>query len=199
MKFYQGMTALEVVEEIFLSHAIKADKVLFRKITSIKNLEERGGLQTVEELTLHQPRNIFSPVWMARKEITTARLLNEPLIGDETLNITSRVNFRGNLSHLPLIDCECQINETNLVIIKEFIARYLNTGIILNSGRSYHIYGTKTINENEMMRLLGYCLLLKKIVDSRYIGHGLIDGEMCLRLTANKLRPQIPYVVDWVI
>jgi hypothetical protein len=97
-----------------------------------------------------------------------------------------------------LIDFDCEINFGNLQMIKDFFRQTIGQGIILESGRSYHGYGMELLSEKEMLTFFGQCLLFSGFIDERCIGHRLIDMEMCLRITANHLRPEIPKVIDWV-
>ncbi len=199
-----GLSASDLI--VALMRGIdEAEKILFRKLRQIKNLKElkkEGGFDqlSVKQLIRHQPREIFPGFWLLREDIIGNNVLKAvKLEEDETLAITSIISCRdGQIRHLPLIDFDCEVNSNNLQMIKDFFKQTIGQGIILESGRSYHGYGTKLLSEKEMITFLGHCLLLLGFIDERYIGHRLLDREMCLRITANCLRPEIPKVIDWV-
>ena len=193
-----GMTAPELVV-CLVSQIKEVNKILFRKVVPINNLAHRERSDTLDQKMLHRPNNIFfQGVWMNRDEVNLERLMSIKLQKEEVLCITSKFECGGKILHLPMLDFECTICPENQKMISDFIKRILGHGIILESGQSYHVYGQKLINEPEMINFLGRSLLFKDYSDIRYIGHRLIDRELCLRLTANLLKPDIPHVVCWV-
>jgi hypothetical protein len=52
------------------------------------------------------------------------------------------------------------------------------------------------MNETEWVDFLGHCLLLSDFIDTRYVGHALINNECRLRLSTAPLNPYVPKVVD---
>ena len=69
-------------------------------------------------------------------------------------------------------------------------------GVLLNSGKSFHYYGHTLLGQRQWREFLGRSLLLSELVDTRYIGHALINDECRLRLSTTRLNPFIPTVVD---
>jgi hypothetical protein len=199
-----GLSAPDLIIAL-VSSIDEVEKIFFRRLRQIKNLKElKQGNEfsrfSVEQLLRHQPRKMFPGFWLSRNNIVNDSGLSAIKLEDEeTLAVTSRVLCQnGKIRHLPLVDFNCEINSDNLQTIKDFFKQTIGQGIILESGRSYHGYGTKLLSQREMAIFFGNCLLFSGFIDERYIGHRLIDGEMCLRITANRLRSELPKVVDWV-
>ncbi len=118
-------------------------------------------------------------------------------LGDFVLAASSRVMLKdGSVAHIPMIDFKCAPTQQNVDMAKEAFAKIGQTdGVLLNSGNSFHYYGQTLMNKNEWLQFLGHCLLLSDFIDTRYVGHALINGECRLRLSTTPLNPFIPTVV----
>jgi hypothetical protein len=68
-------------------------------------------------------------------------------------------------------------------------------GAVLESGRSYHLYGYEPVDELAWLRFMGRCILANPLTDTRYIGHRLIAGYAVLRITSCERKPHVPRVV----
>lgn len=125
------------------------------------------------------------------------RLFGE-LQDDFVLAVSSKLKLKdGRLAHLPLMDFKCAPTSANLVLAKEGFAKIGQTdGVLLNSGNSFHYYGQRLMSEEEWRAFLGHCLLLSDFIDTRYVGHALINNECRLRISTTRLNPFIPTVVD---
>jgi len=70
-------------------------------------------------------------------------------------------------------------------------------GILLKSGRGYHFIGTKIVRgREEWMKVLKKIIKDKKIknsVDKKHINISFSRGYSTLRITANHIKPQIPF------
>jgi hypothetical protein len=66
---------------------------------------------------------------------------------------------------------------------------------LLESGRSYHYYGSQLLREEEWRIFLGKCLLMSDFSDDRHIGYQLVDGHCVLLLSSGRLNNVIPMVV----
>lgn len=134
-----------------------------------------------------------------KNEISSEKLQTfaQNLASDELLGVASDVRLRGGtVGHIPMMDFICPPSVQNSTILARLLRVIQQCrGFLLQSGRSYHYYGVQILGEKEWHVFLGRCLLMSGFVDDRYIGHQLVDGHCVLRLSAGRLRPNIPNVV----
>ena len=116
---------------------------------------------------------------------------------DANLMLLSEVVCRdGSLRHLPMVDFHAFKSPENQQIVRAVTERLFPEGaILMDSGESYHAYGTQIISQEEFRRFLGTALLFTPIVDRAYVAHQLIEGRCALRLTAGGGKSQVPAVV----
>lgn len=127
------------------------------------------------------------------------------------IGIVSRVILKdGSEAHIPMIDFKLSKNQENLQKIKKALKETLNEkeGYILETEVSYHYYGANLLKGDKGWRnFMAKCLLtsivhsrenIEEVVDSRYIGHKLLEGESCLRLSNNTTHKFIPKIVDFL-
>jgi len=101
----------------------------------------------------------------------------------------------GTCRHIPLMDFRIPPDAHNTQVVKHALtALNHSSGVILQSGRSYHFYGFKLLNEEEWVKFSAKCLLLAPLTDARYIAHRLIEGSGALRITTGIVKPVIPIV-----
>ena len=125
------------------------------------------------------------------------------------LGILSRVGIIvGPDRHIPMMDFNLAKSPENIVLLKERLAQvtFEKDGFIVESGKSYHYYGAKLLDEADWRQFLARCLLTSffqgadgpflQVADCRYIGYRMLDGACCLRLTTNAQRKFLPRVVD---
>lgn len=107
----------------------------------------------------------------------------------EALSVVSRVRTQNGYYHIPLLDMDLPINEASPGEAEE-VAHGLgiNHGAIINSGKSYHFWGLDLLAEDEWRRFMYRALLLDR-VDSRWIGHRLLDGHASLRISQKRSIP----------
>lgn len=110
------------------------------------------------------------------------------------VGITSRVLIRsGEFAHIPMMDFLCPPSEENLKTLLQVFGKVAEyRGFILNSGNSYHYYGTRLLTDSQWRTFLGRSLLLSGLSDDRYIGHQLVDGYCVLRISAGMLKRRVP-------
>lgn len=141
-------------------------------------------------------RRVFA---IARDSVdaTKIRHMAENMPRDQLLGVLSKVELAdGTIAHIPMMDFICDVCCENLSILKELLrVAGQESGVILMSGRSYHFYGLELLSEKEWGIFLGKCLLMYRLVDSRYVGHQLIDGYCVLRLSSGGTKVQVPTVV----
>ncbi len=134
-----------------------------------------------------------------RSEISLEKLraLAASLPDYRLLAVISRVGLAsGEAGQIPMMDFKCPPSPKNQEVLTRLLHELQNgQGWLLESGRSYHYYGSRILNGEEWKIFLGKCLLMSGYVDDRYVGHQLVDGHCVLRLSAGKLKPTSPKVV----
>jgi hypothetical protein len=163
---------------------------------------EKFGL-FIQEAIRHDVVREFSDRFEIPVSNLTGELLQEHiarLSSDRVLALCSKCRLRdGSLKHIPMMDFRCLPSPENLEKIKTILKGLgQRNGAIVESGRSYHFYGFELLDQNEWIRFLAQCLLLHPFTDSRYIAHRLMGGTCALRITATKLKPKIPIVLELV-
>jgi hypothetical protein len=114
------------------------------------------------------------------------------------LAISSKVTLKaGGIAHIPLMDFKCAPTAQNVdLAVKAFKEIGQEHGVLLNSGKSFHFYGYPLLDPAAWRAFMGHSLLLSDFVDTRYVGHALINDECRLRISVTRLNPFIPTVVD---
>lgn len=119
------------------------------------------------------------------KELLTKSWLKEKMNGkeDKELSLHCWVTKDGSAYFIPMIDFACK-PRPSLKDLPPYDFR------IYSSGNSYHGYGSALFPSEEWRSYVGNLLLLnvpnkEDIVDSRWVGHSLINGFCALRLTSN--------------
>lgn len=114
------------------------------------------------------------------------------------LAISSKVKLKnGSFAHIPMMDFKCAPTQGNIELAKKAFREIGYThGLLLNSGKSFHYYGNAVIDEQQWRAFLGHSLLLSDFIDTRYVGHALINNECRLRISTTRLNPFVPTVVD---
>jgi hypothetical protein len=113
------------------------------------------------------------------------------------LLVCSRVPLDcGEIMQLPMLDFLCACSEENAQAIRRFLAAAgQGEGILVESGNSYHFYGTFLLSVKEWVAFMARSLLFGPVVDVRYVGHRLLDGECRLKVFDSERRgaPKIAY------
>jgi hypothetical protein len=132
--------------------------------------------------------------------------LERRLGAGEDIAFDSVVRMRGDEStkcHFALLDFEAsdlqRIERASKVLISEYDAKQ---AVLVNSGRSYHLYMDVLLTHEAWVRFMGRALLLNgrdesPTVDARWIGHRLIGGHAALRWSA-KTKPFVPEIIQWL-
>lgn len=132
--------------------------------------------------------------------------LQETLSPTAELAIKSLIKSKGRVYHLALIDFQYpELDDHFSQMIAAFKEQYSAPLYLFRSGRSFHGYQDLVLTESAWQSYLGALLLLNRpsqreeIVDSRWIGHALLQGFMALRLTKNtRSYLQLPTLVKKV-
>jgi len=121
------------------------------------------------------------------------------LKNEQDLAVHSKIRIGENVFHIPMIDF-LNINNLDLSIQelltrssennKDLFEKILQKLFIYSSGRSLHGYSYILLNEEKWHKYLGDLLLLnssslKGIIDSRWVGHSLVNGYSALRWSLN--------------
>jgi hypothetical protein len=103
----------------------------------------------------------------------------------------------GSIVHLPMMDFRTRPDASGLKLTRIALEKLgYSNGAIVASGRSYHFYAFELVSEGEWVRRMAHFLLLSPVTDARYIAHRLIADTGVLRISASKLKPMMPRVVD---
>lgn len=114
------------------------------------------------------------------------------------LAVSSAIITADGERHLPMIDFQCPIGDLYRDVLVAGLTRIGYRGALLESGASYHFYGRQLLTRDDWRKFMGYTLLLSPFVDTRYVGHRLIDGESVLRIEPHETKPVMPRVVAFV-
>ncbi len=194
--FQVGMWASDVLEKIAEINQ-RISSLYFYTYRPTHNLKEEGrcNLIPISRLLQHDPST--KRLKLKRGEITGNKILS--MIGllekDYVLAVLSEVWTGKKRLHIPMIDFDSNEKGDNLAKIECFLRAIGQQGVVLDSGRAYHFYGIKLMNEKQWVDFLGDCLLYD-LVEPRYLGHRLKDGVGILRISACALRPKVPSVVS---
>lgn len=97
--------------------------------------------------------------------------------------------------NIPLMDFRCRPSKENLIHVKNLLReKGEQQGVILDSGRSYHYYGLRTLPSVEWRGWMKNWYWT--LADNFYIAHAILDGNNWLRLTGGVTKPEVPEVVD---
>lgn len=215
--FKIGMSAVEVMAE--LAKLLKQDEEMrFIAYNARNNIEEEkaGSEKQSERSSRHEAEKDLEMI-MEAGEVTEERLSEiisslSDLEGRSfnALNVSSFVSYRCVFKmeterHIPMIDFKLEVSPENMAKIEYQIKKWGLKGLLLESGRSYHFYGTEFLDRADWVKFMGKILLFSEVIngkpegmaDSRWIGHRLIDGFGNLRISkGGTLRNKMPEVVS---
>jgi len=163
---------------------------------------QRGALSErfIETALAHDGAPDEQHTTVPREALTAARIqdLIAELPPGYGFAACSRVWLASNqAAHIPMLDFRCPCSEENAKAIERMLASMgCAEGVLVQSGRSYHFYGTSLLSQAQWVEFLGRALLFAPIVDSRFIGHRLVDGQCRLKVMdpRNGLTPRISHV-----
>lgn len=92
--------------------------------------------------------------------------------------------------HLPMLDMGTAVSSSAQDMCVSAITALGLTGMLFESGTSYHFYGETPVDSGEFIALMSRAQLLAPIVDGRWAAHQLIDGHASLRISTDSTRHQ---------
>ncbi len=87
--------------------------------------------------------------------------------------------------HLPMLDMGLPVTVESVDTCVDAITALGGTGLLLQSGRSYHFIGNQPISGRDLTRFLAQAQLLSPIVNTRWASHQLLDGQCALRISTD--------------
>jgi hypothetical protein len=199
------LVAIDVVAQLLLQHP---------EIRSIRCIEYvprptfRDVSRRRSSAFLLKRRLRHSPTY--RRVLTLVRLTAidrlrremRTLPAGHAIALSSRVRLNGRLrreAHFVLVDFECRRSRRNLTRVGAGMWHIdPGGGLVLASKHSYHYYGRSLLSPIAWRAMVGRCLLMAPLVDVRYLGHCLVEGETALRISPYTSSPEAPYVVATV-
>ncbi|MBI2405760.1 hypothetical protein HYV21_01800 [Candidatus Microgenomates bacterium] len=170
---------------------------------------------------IHDYENVDDLQWIERDSLTVEKLREVPLTPAKwrqdlwevmkdfedfgqyphiwALGVGSLVQtLDGVQAHIPMLDFCCDKAPENLTHIIELTKPY--GGFILNSGNSYHFWGSTLLSQEEYRRFLDHFasreIFLKDLVDGNYLDMSASLNFSVLRIFAYPpQKPQEPQVV----
>ncbi|MBI2063707.1 MAG: hypothetical protein HYT65_01805 [Candidatus Yanofskybacteria bacterium] len=117
----------------------------------------------------------------------------------EALKLISRVRTRNGIFHIPLLDMDIPTDEIPYDLVFPYIKEVsqllgVSSGVVVNSGKSYHLWGLDLMTVDAWHDFMHRALLLDRI-DRRWVGHRLLDGQANLRVSPKWGKmPEVAYV-----
>lgn len=110
----------------------------------------------------------------------------EQLPGRQIISLSSHVTTRyGATGHLHLLDFGLP-NRPHLAEAFHTALSVLDIdGILVATGRSYHLYGRRITGWDAYTSFLARAALLSPVVDARWVLHQLTEGHAALRVSSN--------------
>ena len=114
------------------------------------------------------------------------------------LAICSKVRLlTGESMHVPMMDFSCPCSDGNARTLAKMLKIIgQEEGILAESGRSYHFYGTTLLTQERWIDFMAKAMLCAPFVDPRYVAHRLADGQCRLRIYSSRPMPVITRILD---
>lgn len=152
----------------------------------------------VDLAILHDPAPNEHTISVEARDLSEEliRSMVEELEEDAALSFSSKVELKnGQFAHIPLMDFRCPPSTSNSKIVEKALsAMGQKSGLLADSGRSYHFYGFCLQSRDEWIQFLALAMLFSPIVDVRYVAHRLADGACRLRISSSRNKTRVPVV-----
>jgi hypothetical protein len=163
---------------------------------------KRGEIPSryVELAILHDKSPDEYSIDVLQSEISAKKVesLVQDLKDGFVLALSSKVQLKnGGFAHIPMMDFRCAPSPKNASIVRTALkAMGEEAGLLVESGRSYHFYGVRLLNQEAWLRFLAMGILFSPIVDARYVAHRLADGACRLRVGTGLEKQFAPVVAE---
>lgn len=136
-------------------------------------------------------RTYFS---LSRKEFLSKENMEDVFVrcprGSDLALHSNVLTHRGETLHIPMVDMSTRARAHIQRLSSYLGIDFFNTFSWYDSGRSYHGYSSRLIDQNDWVKMMGLLLLsnqknLAPLADPRWIGHRLLAGYAALRWTRN--------------
>jgi hypothetical protein len=149
---------------------------------------------------LHDPRQKADTFPLSPPEFIASKIstILSSISGEHGLVACSQVKMtNGEVGHIPMMDFRCPPCDSNAAAIGMLLrATGQMQGVLVESGKSYHLYGTSVLTPNAWIKFMSMCLLFAPVSDARYIAHRLADGECRLKIASlDRSVPLITHVI----
>ena len=146
--------------------------------------------QFLEAAAAHSPIPPTSVFDLVPEEVSARKIddIISQLSDRHGLVVSSKILLKtGEFAHLPMLDFRCPCSKGNALAIEKILALLgQKSGLLVESGRSYHFYGIELLSTSEWTSFMAHALLFAPIVDPRYIAHRIADGECRLKIAGSK-------------
>lgn len=105
------------------------------------------------------------------------------------------ISLGGKIRHIPMLDLRIPVGSTGKASAISILKEIGQSGYLINSGKSFHFYGSESVTQKRFMKMLGMALLFSPLVDVPWIAHQLIEGAAALRLSSKIGYKHRPYLV----
>ncbi len=114
----------------------------------------------------------------------------------ENFGLTSKAKLMdGRIKHIPMIDFKCSCSDQDFQRVVDTIFDLgERKGFILESGNSYHYWGTHLLKEEEWRKFMERCREQETIGDT-WPSFQIEDGFSVLRISISSAKPQLPRVI----
>ncbi len=176
--------------------------LLFERVTGLSALiamSDQESETTIAQMMRHNDSDESTHEFtLTARELSTQDLTFalSTLLPGQALGLSSICLLPNGKAHLPVLDFHLPISPRNQELVEQAARQLgLTHAAILESGRSYHLYGLCTLTQNDWFRLMLRAILLAPITDARYIAHRLLAGRGVLRINSTHAKPIEPRVV----
>ncbi|WP_291045727.1 hypothetical protein [Herbiconiux sp.] len=111
--------------------------------------------------------------------------LSDNLKATDVLMLTSRLVLpSGSIAHLPMLDFSVKARLPGARgTVSRSVSSLRVSGELTSTGRSFHLFGRRSMSEADWRDFMARALLLSPITDERWIAHQLVAGYASLRVS----------------
>jgi hypothetical protein len=103
------------------------------------------------------------------------------------LALSSAVETQQNtVRHIPMLDFRGLEPPQDVPIAEHLVSQLGTPGSLLKSGQSFHFYGDRLVEFDELTNFLARAMLFGPFVDVRWIAHQLMESSCSLRISPSR-------------